>query len=141
MRTKYIVYRCMSLFFTAVLLFLLSGCDKLTDSDVTADTLAGRWSFSYTTSTPIDYELSYNTVIFQSDGNCALTYTDGQLEGTFQASQDLIRITTLVDGRERILLWRILTLSPDKIVAYYDHEMNDGSTITMTVTLERLSYS
>lgn len=122
----------------AAMLLLLTGCDKLEDSDVMAETLAGRWAFSYETSTPLDFEISYRIVIFRSDGTCSITYTDGQLDGTFQASQDLIRIQAMVDRRERILLWRVLTLSPRKIVADYDYERNDGSIITMTVTLDRL---
>lgn len=119
--------------------FLLAACDKLEDSDVTADNLMGKWAFSYKTTEPLGYELSYQYVVFNADGTCALVYDGGQLEGTFRASREVIRIdTTTDDGKERILLWRVESMSPYQIVAEYDYEFNDGHSVTLTVTLDRV---
>lgn len=116
-----------------------ASCDKLEDSDVTAETLAGRWAFSYKSSEPLSYELSYRIVTFQPDGSCSLVYEGGQLAGTFRASQDVIRIdSTTDDGNEHTLLWRVESMSPRRIVALYDHELSSGKTITLTVTLDKL---
>ena len=118
---------------------LMAACDKLEDSDVTGDTLIGRWTFSYKTSEPLDYELSYKFVTFNADGSCALIYDGGQLEGTYRASMAVIRIdATTSDGKEHTLLWRVLSMSPYQIVSEYEHEMNDSRQIRMTVTLDKL---
>ena len=118
---------------------LTAGCDKLEDSDLTAETLAGRWAFSYKTSEPLDFELSYRFVVFHTDGTCALVYDGGQLNGTWRASEALIKIEgSLDDGRQQLMLWRVLSLSPYHIEADYDHEMSSGRNITITVTLDKL---
>ena len=118
---------------------MTAGCDKLEDSDLTAETLAGRWAFSYKTSEPLDFELSYRFVVFQADGTCALVYDGGQLNATWRASEALIRIEgSLDDGRQQLMLWRVLSLSPYHIEADYDHEMSSGRNITITVTLDKL---
>ena len=118
---------------------LMAACDKLEDSDVTGDTLVGRWTFSYKTSEPLDYELSYKFVTFNADGSCALIYDGGQLEGTYRASMAVIRIdATTSDDKEHTLLWRVLSMSPYQIVSEYEHEMNDSRRIRMTVTLDKL---
>lgn len=132
--TKHLVL--FALFFASL---LAAGCDKLEDSDVTADTLAGRWAFSYKTSEPLDFELSYRFIVFQADGTCALVYDSGQLDGTWRASEALIRIEgSLDDGRQQLMLWRVLSLSPYRIEAEYDYELNSGRYVTITVTLDKL---
>ena len=125
---------------TALLVVLVAGaCDRLDDGDVMAETLPGRWSFSYKTDEPIDYELSYKLVIFNTDGTCALTYTDGQLEGTYRASSAVIRIeATTSDGQDRSLLWRVLEMSPYRVVAEYEHQFSDDRRVKMTVMLDKL---
>ena len=118
---------------------LLAACDKLEDSDVTADNLMGKWAFSYKTTEPLGYDLSYRYVVFNADGTCALVYDGGQLEGVFRASKEVIRIdTTTGDGKERMLLWRVESMSPYQIVAEYDYEFSDGHSVTMTVMLDRV---
>lgn len=117
--------------------WMLAGCDKLEDSDI-GEVLVGKWAFSYKTSEPLDFELSYRQVVFEADGSCALLYTDGALEGTFRSSKDLIRIEATADGKEQVLMWQVLSLSPYKIVADYDYEYSDGHKLKMTVTLDRL---
>ena len=115
------------------------SCDKLEDSDVTAEMLPGKWSFKYETSEALDYALSYQYVVFGSDGSCALTYDGGQLEGVYRASRAVIRIDAVIDdGNEHTLLWKVLSLSPYKIVAEYTHAFNDGHEATLTVILEKL---
>lgn len=117
----------------------LVSCDKLEDSDVTQDILPGRWTFGYETDEPLDYELSYKLVIFNADGTCALTFADGQLEGTYRASRDVIRIDASVGNDEvHTLLWRVLTMSPYRVVAEYEHQINDENRVKMTVTLDKL---
>jgi len=117
----------------------LVSCDKLEDSDVTQDILPGRWTFGYETDEPLDYELSYKLVIFNVDGTCALTFADGQLEGTYRASRDVIRIDASVgNGEVHTLLWRVLTMSPYRVVAEYEHQINDENRVKMTVTLDKL---
>lgn len=118
---------------------VLVGCDKLEDSDMTAETLPGKWSFNYHTSEELPYVLAYQFVVFNADGTCALTYSDGQLEGTYRASNAVIRIeTTTDDGQERTLLWKVLSMSPYKIVAEYTHRFNNDREVTMTVTLDKV---
>ena len=119
---------------------ITAACDKLEASDVTGDTLVGRWAFSYTTSEPLDFELAYRLITFNADGTCSLIYNGGQLDGTYRASQDVIRIEgQLGDGRQQLLLWKVLTMSPYRIVTEYNHQLNDDRQVTITVTLDKLS--
>ena len=118
---------------------VLTACDRLEDSDVTGETLVGRWAFSYKVSQPVDYELAYKHIIFQADGACALTYDGGQLSGTYRASEAVIRIEgKLDDGRPQLMVWRVLSMSPYRIVAEYDHQFSDDSHVMFTVTLDKL---
>ena len=124
---------------TLLLCCLCAACDKLEDSDVTGETLVGRWAFSYKTSEPVDYELAYKQIVFNADGTCALTYDGGQLTGTYRASEAVIKIEGVLDnGRQELMLWRVLSMSPYRIVTEYDLELNDDRSITLTVTLDKL---
>lgn len=126
-------------FMALLAMCVLLSCDKLEDGDGTQDILPGRWLFSYATDEPLDFELSYKWVIFNDDGTCSLVYSEGQLDGTYRASRDVIRIVTSAgDGEERTLLWRVLAMSPYRVVTRYEHEFSGDRRVAMTVTLEKL---
>lgn len=119
--------------------FLVStGCDKLEDSDVINETLPGTWAFSYKASEQLDFEMSFQCIIFRSDGTCSLTYPDGQEDGLYRASDAAIRIDAEIDGEERSYLWRVLEMSPYRVVAEYTHDSGNGRQVTLTVTLDKL---
>lgn len=132
---------------------LLTGCDKLDDSDdgMVREVLPGKWAFSYVIRSDEDpgMEFNYKQVIFNEDGTCAITYVDhkeldgtivmGALNGTYVASSSMIRIVSSdFDGEERVMLWRIVSLSAHQIVTEYDFTMN-GSSMTAVVTLDKQS--
>ena len=135
------------------------------DGDVVSRVLPGKWSFSYIINGDEDpgLNLQYKHVIFEEDGTCAITYIDNYdiqydeegnikvdaygnpvlvpiyaaLHGTYQATNTMIRIVSSdIDNEERVLLWRILSLSEQQVVAEYDFDMN-GSSLTAVVTLDR----
>lgn len=119
----------------------LSNCDKLDDSDggIVNEVLPGKWTFSYTFKDDADpgLEFQYKYVLFNEDGTCALTYNDGALNGTYQATSAMIRIVSSdVDGQERIMLWRIISLSSKQIIAEYSFDLNAQS-FTVVVTLDK----
>jgi len=123
----------------AMLLLALPGCDKLEDSDLTAEAIVGRWAFTYKTSQQLDFELSYKFVTFLADGTCTLSYQDGQLSGSYRASEAVIRIEgTLEDGKNQVMLWKVVSMSPYTIVTDYDLQLPDGRLVDVRVTLERL---
>ena len=130
---------CAAFFILHSSFFIITACDKLEDSDVTGEALIGRWAFSYKVSQPIDYELAYQHIIFQADGSCVLTYDGGQLSGTYRASEAVIRIEgTLDNGRQQLMVWRVLSMSPYRVVAEYEHELSDERYVTFIVTLDKL---
>ena len=99
--------------------FALTGCDKLDDSDgdIMREILPGKWSFSYVFKDDADpgLEFQYKFVLFNEDGTCALTYDDGALNGTYQATSAMIRVVSSdIDNQERIIIWRIISLSSKK---------------------------
>ena len=131
---------------------LLAGCDKLDDSDdgTIREVLPGRWAFSYVIQSDEDpgLEFSYKQVTFNEDGTCAITYVDrmddegnpvmAALHGNYVASGAVIRIVSSeIDGEERVMLWRIVSLSLTQLVAEYDFTM-DGNSLTVIVTLDKL---
>lgn len=121
---------------------LLTGCDKLDDSDdgMIREILLGKWAFSYVFKgdTNPGLEFEYQQVIFNEDGTCAITYPDGALNGTYVASTTMLRIVSSdFDGEERVLLWRVVSLSAQQIVAEYDFSMDGTSSITAIVTLDK----
>lgn len=122
-----------------VALLTLTACDKLEDSDVINETLPGTWAFSYKASEQLDFEMSFQCVIFREDGTCSLTYPDGQENGTYRASNAAIKIDAVIDGEQQTYLWRVLVMSPDRVVAEYTHQMQGGRDVTLTVTLEKLT--
>lgn len=121
-----------------LLTIALAACDKLEDSDVTGEALVGKWAFSYKTTETLDYELSYKYVVFNEDGTCALIYKDGEVPGTYRASQAVIRIEAVINDEDYTLLWRVLSMSPYQIVTEYTHKLSDDREVTMTVTLDKL---
>lgn len=121
-----------------VALLALTGCDKLDDSDVIGETLPGTWAFSYKASEQLDFEMSFQTVVFRADGTCSLTYPDGQENGSYRASNAAIRIDATIDGETKAYLWRVLVMSPRRIVAEYIHQ-TQGRDVVLTVTLEKLT--
>ena len=132
---------------------LLTGCDKLDDSDdgMVAEVLPGKWAFSYIIKSDTDHglEFNYKNVIFETDGNCQITYIDkydaegnpvmGALHGTYVASSSMIRIVSSdIGGVERVLIWRIVSLSAQQVVAEFDFSLDDGmSSMTAVVTLDK----
>lgn len=120
-------------------LLALTACDKLEDSDVINETLPGTWTFSYKASEQLDFEMSFQCVIFRQDGTCSLTYTDGHEDGTYRASNAAIKIDANIDGELKTYLWRVVEMSPYRVVAEYAHQMQGGREIMLTVTLEKLT--
>lgn len=121
--------------------FVLTGCDKLDDSDgdIMNEILPGRWSFSYAFKDDADpgLEFQYNLVLFNEDGTCALTYDGGALTGTYQATSAMIRIVSSdISDEERTILWRILSLSSKQIIAEYSFDLHSQS-YTVVVTLDK----
>lgn len=121
--------------------FVPSSCDKLDDSDgnVVTEVLPGKWTFSYTFKDDADpgLEFEYKYVLFKEDGTCALTYDDGALNGTYQATSAMIRIVSSdIDDEERTMLWRIISLSPKQIIAEYSFDLHAQS-YTVVVTLDK----
>lgn len=139
---------------------LLTGCDKLDDSDdgMVAEILPGKWAFSYVIRSDEDpgLEFNYKQVIFKEDGTCAITYdeqvsykdeddnwhteiVEKAITGTYVANSSVIRIVSSdFDGEERVMLWRIMTLSAKQVVTEYDFSMG-GSSMTAVVTLDKQS--
>ncbi len=121
---------------------LLTGCDKLDDSDdgMVREVLPGKWAFSYVLKSEEDpgLEFDYKNVIFNEDGTCAITYTDGAINGTYVASSAMIRIVSYDFGsEEQVLIWRIVSLSEKQIVAEYDFSLENTGNITAVVTLDK----
>ena len=74
---------------------------------------------------------------FNEDGTCALTYDNGALTGTYQATSSMIRIVSSdIDDQERTILWRVVSLSSKQIVTEYSFDMHSQS-YTVVVTLEK----
>ena len=121
--------------------FLLTGCDKLDDSDgdIMKEVLPGKWSFSYLFKDDADpgLELQYKFVLFNEDGTCALTYDDGALNGTYQATSAMIRVVSSdIGNQEQIIIWRIISLSSKQIIAEYSFDYHDQN-FTVVVTLDK----
>jgi hypothetical protein len=60
------------------------------------------------------------------------------MTGTFRASDAVIRIDYSYNNEERTMLWRVLSMSPYKIVTEYDFDTGK-QTVTATVTLDRIA--
>lgn len=131
------------MFFSAVVIgcFALSSCDKLDDNDgsIVNEVLPGKWAFSYVFKDDADpgFEFQYKYVLFNEDGTCALVYTDGALNGTYQATSSMIRIVSSdIDGEERTMLWRVISLSSKQLIAEYDFALHEQN-FTVVVTLDK----
>ena len=136
------------------------------DDGLVADVLPGEWAFSYELLSDDDLamEFNYKQVIFRRDSTCAITYIDGYAErldeqgrpvvgidgepvyepvwgalnGTYQATNSMIRIVSSdFDGTERVLLWRISSLSSRRIVAEYEFEYSPSKFAIAVVTLDK----
>ena len=123
--------------------FILSNCDKLDDSDgdIMNELLPGKWSFTYEFKDNADpgLEFDYKFVLFNKDGTCALTYNSGAINGMYQATSAMIRIVSSdIDGEERIMLWRIVSISSKQITAEYSFDLH-GQSFTIVVTLDKQS--
>ena len=97
--------------------FALTGCDKLDDSDgeIMNEILPGKWSFSYIFKDDADpgLEFEYKFVLFNEDKTCALTYDDGALNGTYQATIKHLEMPThvlIMDGDSMVLAEQIMTI-------------------------------
>ena len=108
-----------------------------------SEILPGKWAFSYVIKAEEDpgLEFNYKQVIFNEDGTCALTYdeeisykddegkwhteiVEKALHGTYVANSSVIRIVSdEFDGKERVLLWAIDSLSTKQIVVEYNFSM------------------
>jgi hypothetical protein len=76
-------------------------------------------------------------VLFNEDGTCALTYDDGALNGTYQATSAMIRVVSSdIGNQEQIIIWRIISLSSKQIIAEYSFDYHDQS-FTVVVTLDK----
>jgi hypothetical protein len=136
------------------------------DNGLVSEVLPGEWAFSYIIRSEVDpgLEFEYKQVIFNNDGTCAITYIDGYeqrvdekgnpvkdekgnnifdpiwgaLHGTYVANSTMIRIVSSdIGNEERVMLWRIVTLSAKQIVAEYDFTMDGTSSMTAVVTLDK----
>ena len=71
------------------------------------------------------------------DWNSSTNNDDGALNGTYQATSAMIRIVSSdIDDEERIMLWRIISLSPKQIIAEYSFDLHAQS-YTVVVTLDK----
>ena len=129
------------------------------------DVLLGEWAFSYSIRSDEDpgFEFDYKTVVFNADKTCSLLFVDGyelqlddegqplvdvagdeilvprmgELHGTYVASATMIRIVSYdIGNEERVMLWRVVSLSPRQVVAEYDFTL-DGVSMTAVVTLDK----
>jgi len=114
-------------------IWMATSCDKLENGDVE---LSGKWALSYRTTERLGFDFSYDYVIFRDDGTCAICYDGGEMRGTYRASDAVIRIEAQEDDLE--LMWKVLSMSPYKIVTEYEYAPTDGKHIIVTVTLERV---
>ena len=143
---------------TMLLAGMLTGCDKLDDGDdqIIKELLPGTWVFTYELKSEQEtgLEFNYEQVIFQEDGSCAITYIDyydfqedekgemvavpvyDALKGTYEAGASVIRISSVMNGQEQIMLWRILSFSAKQITAEYEFELS-GQKIIAIVTLDK----
>lgn len=124
----------------AVLSLLLTGCDKLENGDTINEILPGMWGFSYETDEELDMTIEYDNVVFASDGTCTIGTGSEQLTGTYRASDAVIRIDYAYGSDERTMLWRVLQMSPYKIVAEYSFDYGQKN-VTATVFLDRVGGS
>ncbi|MBR1548885.1 MAG: hypothetical protein IJ637_09205 [Prevotella sp.] len=118
---------------------MLTACDKLDDGDdAVLGVLPGTWMFSYELQSDEDTGLVfyYDQVIFGDDGTCAITSPTSTMNGTYRASNAVIRIDGEAGGEQRTMLWRIISFSKKQVVAEYEFEYNEQS-VTAIVTLER----
>ncbi len=120
----------------------MTGCDKLDDSEdgMVKEILPGKWAFSYVIKSEEDpgFEFTFNNVIFNDNGTCAITYPDGAINGTYVANSSMIRIVSNDFGsEEQVLIWRIVSLSEKQIVAEYDFSLEGSSSMTAVVTLDK----
>ena len=82
----------------------------------------------------IDEEISYK----DDEGKWHTEIVEKALHGTYVANSSVIRIVSdEFDGKERVLLWAIDSLSTKQIVVEYNFSMNGGNLLAI-VTLDRI---
>ena len=122
----------------AVVVLLTVGCDKLEkEGDVISEVLVGKWSFTYEIKGDLGVAFSYEYVIFNEDGTCAITYPDGALKGTFEAGDGVIMIDSEETPNTKPMMWRILSFSPYQVAAEYVLELEDRD-VLITIWLEKV---
>ena len=111
MRVRNIQQRLRLAVVTAVAMILsMSSCEELSkDGSAINEVIEGTWSFTYELTGDVGMDFNYEHVIFRSDGTCAITYPDGQLSGTYQASDDVIMIDSEDTPNAEPMAWRILS--------------------------------
>ena len=119
---------------------VLAACDKLEDGNAINEILPGLWGFSYETDEELDFAIEYESVTFHSDGRCSIGYGSEQLEGTYRASDAVIKIDYDFNGQQRDMMWKVLQMSPYRILTEYTFDYNQTS-ITATVILDRIAQS
>jgi hypothetical protein len=117
---------------------LLAACDKLEDGNAINEILPGMWGVSYTMSEEMDVSYDIDHLTFGDDGQCTIVSGEESMTGTYRASDAVIRIDYSYNNEERTMLWRVLSMSPYKIVTEYDFDTGK-QTVTATVTLDRIA--
>jgi len=121
-----------------IILSLISACDKLENGNAINEILPGLWAFSYQTDEELDVTIDYDNVMFANDGTCSISSANEILTGTYRASDAVIRIDYNLSGEERTMLWRIVSMSPYKIVSTYNFDYQQQN-VNATVTLDRIA--
>ena len=76
-------------------------------------------------------------VVLDENGDTVYDPVYGALHGTYQATSAMIRIVSSdIDDEERIMLWRIISLSSKQLITEYDFDLNTQS-FTVVVTLDK----
>lgn len=123
----------------ALLAMLLNmACDELSKEDGgISEVVQGTWSFTYEIKGDLGLAFSYEHVIFNADGTCAITYPDGALHGTYQAGNGFIRIDSDETLNAKPMMWRILSFAPYRVSAEYILELEDRD-VLITICLEKV---
>lgn len=127
----------LGLFTLLTLGFCLMACEELGGDDAISEVMPGNWAFSYTTSEELDLEFEYELIVFNADGTCSITSDEGEMSGTYRASDAVVVIDAERTPNDRPMLWKILSFSPYQIVAEYEFEIN-GQSVTATIRLEKV---
>ena len=137
-KIHYVARVVLAVFALSATLLLPSACDELSrDDTVISEVVQGTWSFTYDIKGDIGLTFSYEHVIFNADGTCAITYPDGALHGTYQTGDGFIRIDSDETLNAKPMMWRIQSFSPYQVSAEYVLELEDRD-VLITIWLERV---